>query len=236
MLKFVALNGLAFLLMATGCASTPQHDPLEGMNRAVFAVNDTLDTWIAKPVAKGYRKAAPGFVEVGVSNFFDNLGEFPNVLNDLLQAKWGQAGHDSVRLVLNTFAGLGGLVDVAAEVGLEKSQGEDFAQTLRKWGVPAGPYLVLPILGPSTLTDAVGIPVDWVTTPSSYLSEDRLRYGLTVLNFTDKRANLLDAEGLISGEKYVFYREAYLQNRAFMVSDGAVKDDFGGELDDFEEF
>ena len=236
MLKLAALNGVVFLLMVAGCASTPQHDPLEGMNRAVFAVNDTLDTWLAKPVAKGYRAAAPGFVETGVSNFFDNLGEFPNVCNDLLQAKWGQAGHDSARLLLNTLAGLGGLVDVAAEVGLDKSQGEDFAQTLRMWGVPAGPYLVLPILGPSTITDAVGVPVDWVTTPLKYIGEERLRYGLTALDFTDKRASLLDSEGLIGGDKYIFYREAYLQNRAFMASDGAVKDDFGGDLDDFEDF
>lgn len=225
--------------MLAGCSSTPAangNDPWEAPNRAVFKFNDSLDTWVAKPVAKGYRFISPSFVETGVDNFFDNMGEVSNVLNDLLQAKWGQAGHDSARLLLNTFAGLAGLVDVAAEVGLEKSQGEDFGQTLQVWGVPSGPYVVLPIFGPSTLTDAAASPVDWFSYPRTYITSDPLRYGATVLDYTNVRAGLLDAEGLVSGDKYLFFREAYLQNRQFLVKDGAIKDDFGGDLDDFDDF
>lgn len=234
----VALGVLVAAILG-GCSSTPAangNDPWEAANRTVFKFNDSLDTWVAKPVAKSYRYVSPGFVETGVNNFFDNMGEVPNILNDLLQAKWGQAGHDSARLFLNTFAGLAGLVDVAAEVGLAKSQGEDFGQTLQVWGVPSGPYVVLPILGPSTLTDTVGLPVDWNTYPRTYIPNEQVRYAATALDYTNARANLLDAEGLLSGDKYLFFREAYLQNRQFLVKDGAIKDDFGGDLDDFDDF
>ncbi len=235
----VAVEVLVAAMLLVGCSSTPAangNDPWETANRTVFKFNESLDAWVAKPVAKSYRYVSPGFVEVGVNNFFDNLGEVPNILNDVLQAKWAQAGNDSARLMLNTFAGIAGLVDVAAEVGLDKSQGEDFGQTLQVWGVPSGPYIVLPILGPSSLTDTVGLPIDWNTYPRTYIPSERLRYAATVLDYTNVRASLLNAEGLLSGDKYLFYREAYLQNRHFLVKDGAVKDDFGGDLDDFDDF
>ncbi|MDZ7923977.1 MAG: VacJ family lipoprotein [Marinagarivorans sp.] len=227
----------SFLAVVAGCATGPSpQDPYENMNRVVFTVNDTLDTYIAKPVAKGYRSTAPEFVERGVGNFFGNLGEVTNVINDVLQGKWIQASYDGSRFLLNTLAGLGGLVDVANVAGLEKSQGEDFAQTLRYWGLPAGPYIVLPILGPSTATDIISIPADWATTPLTYLEAETWRYRLTALEYTDKRKNLLDAEALMSGDKYIFIREAYLQSREFSAQDGAVEDDFGGDLDDLEGF
>lgn len=240
-LRWIAVLGLVFVGLS-GCASTAKvdgtdvnKDPWENANRAVFKFNDKLDTWVAKPIAKGYRAAAPDPVERGVNNFFDNIGEVHNVFNGLLQAKWGQAGHDVTRLFLNTFAGLGGLVDVASHVGLEKSQGEDFGQTLQVWGVSSGPYIVLPLLGPSTITDAGGSLVDWRTNPVTYIDE-KPRNRITVIDYTHRRAQLLDAEGLVSGDKYLFYREAYLQNRQFMINDGKVEDDFGGDLDDFEDF
>lgn len=241
-LRWMGVLGLAVVSLVSGCASTAQvgdsaatKDPWEKANRVVFKFNDSLDTWVAKPVAKGYRAVAPEPVEQGVSNFFDNIGEVHNVLNGLLQAKWGQAGHDASRFFLNTLAGLGGLVDVAGHVGLEKSQGEDFGQTLQVWGVASGPYLVLPFTGPSTITDAGGSFIDWRTNPPTYMYE-KTRNGLTVLDLVHRRAQLLDAEGLVSGDKYIFYREAYLQNRQFLINDGKVEDDFGGDLDDFDDF
>ncbi|HEY7771986.1 MAG TPA: VacJ family lipoprotein [Marinagarivorans sp.] len=227
------------MALTLGCASTPpndEKDPWEGANRAVFEFNEKLDAWVAKPVAKGYRFIAPSFVETGVDNFFDNFLEVPNVLNRLLQGKWKEAGHDGSRLFLNTFAGLGGLVDVATEVGIEKNQKEDFGQTLQVWGVPKGPYVVLPVLGPSTVTDAAALPVNWYSNPRTYIPGEPLRYAITGLDYTNLRASLLDAEGLVNGDKYLFYREAYLQNREFLVKDGAVEDDFGGDLDDFDDF
>lgn len=239
MLRVGLLAVVCWTALLAGCATAPavtKEDPWENVNRSVFKFNDALDTWVAKPIAKGYVAVAPSFVEVGVNNFFDNVTEVPNVLNDLLQAKWKQAGYDGSRFVLNTFAGLGGFVDVAAEVGLPKNQREDFGQTLRTWGVPQGPYIVLPILGPSTLTDVAARPVDWVSNPTTYITNEPLRYGVTALDYTNVRAGLLDAEGLLSGDKYLFFREAYLQNRNFLVNDGVVEDNFGGDLDDFDDF
>jgi phospholipid-binding lipoprotein MlaA len=219
-------------------SATEDHDndPWEPVNRAVFSFNDFLDALIVRPAAKSYRYVAPQFVEVGVENFFDNISGVPTVFNDLLQAKWSQAGHDSARFLLNTLAGLAGFVDVADKVGLEKNQREDFGQTLRRWGLPEGPYLVVPFLGPSTLTDFSATPVNWWTYPRTYIADENTRYWVTGLDYTSIRAKLLAADGLIGGDKYVFYREAYLQNREFLVNDGEVTDDFGGELDDFEDF
>lgn len=226
-------------VLLTGCASTPEHgektaDPWEKVNRPIFVFNDRLDAWVAKPIAKGYVAIAPNFVEVGVDNFFDNVMEVSNVVNSLLQAKWSRAGYDSSRFVLNTLGGLGGLVDVAAEAGLPQNPREDFGQTLRTWGVPQGPYLVLPFLGPSTVTDAVGRVVDLGLTPTNYIKSDPLVYGVTILDYTNTRAGLLDVEELVSGDKYTFFREAYLQNRIYLLNDGVVEDDFGGDSDDFD--
>lgn len=233
---------LAFGLV--GCASTPkqqhdmttvpatQTDPYEGFNRKMFAFNDTIDTWFLKPVAKGYRWVAPAPVEVGVSNFFDNLGEVSNIVNDALQWKWKQAGNDTGRFVLNSTVGLLGTIDVARHTGLEKSDGEDFGQTLAVWGMDAGPYLVLPLMGPTTLRDGLAMPVDYYTDPIKYIEDDAHRYGLSALELVQLRAKLLDVEGLAGGDKYIFMRDAYLQRREHLVNDGVVEDDFGGDFGD----
>ncbi len=234
------------LLCSGACASqAPQsagrvaseQDPWEPVNRAVFRFNDALDRWVARPTAKAYRFVAPAFVERGVGNFFSNLDHLGSSLNQLLQGKPKAAGYDAGRFALNSLAGLGGLVDVASAAGLEKRELEDFGQTLEVWGLGPGPYVMLPILGPSTLTSALALPLDYLANPVSnpYMNElhDRERYGLTALSLIDTRASLLDSEGLVTGDKYLFYREAYLQNHAFKVKDGEVTDDFGGDLDDF---
>ncbi len=250
-LQSVSIVSLLFTL--AGCATTPSDsfdetaydeatqdesttrnvDPLEGLNRVTFKANDALDRWVAKPLAIGYKAVAPQFVEVGVSNFFDNLGELSSAVNNLLQGKPAAAGRDTARFTLNTFAGLAGLFDVATPAGLEKNHHEDFGQTLQVWGVPKGPYIVLPILGPSTLTDALGRPVDYFMTPTSYIEHDETLLGVTVVDLIDTRASLLGADDLVSGDRYLFFREAYLQNREFVVKDGEIEDDFGGDLDDF---
>ncbi len=214
----------------------PNKDPYEKFNRAVFQFNDGLDRALLKPVAKGYRFIAPGLVETGVTNFFSNLGEIKNVVNDLLQGKVTQAGNDSGRFIVNSTVGVAGLFDVAKHTGLKKSDGEDFGQTLRVWGVPEGPYLVIPFVGSSTGTDIVGYPVDWLTNPLTYVDESTEKYAVIALQLIDARKRLLDAEELVSGDRYIFIREAYLQNRRYLTNDGEIKDDFSEGFEDFEDF
>lgn len=245
-LAFGALIKLAlvftfFVLGACAANRQPEQslneaDKFENWNRKVFAFNDTVDRWLLKPVAKGYTVIAPKPVEVGVSNFFSNLGEVRNILNDVLQWKWKQAGNDTGRLLLNSTFGLAGLVDVARTTGLEKSDGEDFGQTLAVWGVPRGSYFVLPFLGPSSIGQLPGIPVDWYSNPVAYIDPDRDRYLVTAADFVQIRAELLEAEDLISGDRYIFIRDAWLQRREYLIKDGEVEDEFGDEFgDEFDE-
>lgn len=215
--------------------TVPEKDPWEGFNRKVFVFNDTVDRFFLKPVAKGYRFVTPNFMETGVTNFFDNVGEVPNALNNVLQWKWSKAGNSTGRLLINTTVGIGGLIDVARHAGLQKLEAESFGQTLSYWGVSEGPYVILPFLGPATMTDTVAMPADWFMDPLSYAENNEVRYGLKALDIVQTRASLLDAEKLISGDKYVFIREAYLQRREYLVNDGQVEDDFGGDLEDFDE-
>lgn len=239
-------------LMLGACASTPKSaeeksadeselieppkDPWEGFNRKMFAFNDTLDRFLLKPVAQGYKFVTPDPLETGVSNFFSNVGEVPNVINNALQWKWRKAGNSTGRLLVNTTIGIGGLFDVARYAGLPKQDSESFGQTLSYWGVDSGPYVVLPFLGPSTMTDTVAMPADWFMDPLTYIDDKEVSYGIKALDLLQTRAGLLDAEKLISGDKYVFIREAYLQRREYLVQDGEVKDDFGEDLEDFEDF
>lgn len=214
---------------------TPEKDPWEGFNRKVFTFNDTLDRFFLKPVAKSYRFVTPDFMETGVSNFFGNVGEVPNTLNNILQWKWAKAGNSTGRLLINSTIGIGGLFDVARHAGLPKQDSESFGQTLSYWGVSQGPYVVLPFLGPSTMTDTVAMPADWFMDPTSYIDNKEVRYGLKALDVVHTRASLLEAEKLMSGDRYVFIREAYLQRREYLVQDGNVEDDFGGDLEDFDD-
>lgn len=231
---------VVFVCLGLGaCASTPKGsdgetniDPYEGFNRAIFGFNNGLDRYILKPVAKGYRFIAPGFVEKGVSNFFSNLTEIRNLLNAGLQGKGVKSLHYTGRFLVNSTVGLFGLFDVASSMGLEKLDGEDFGQTLASWGVGSGPYLVLPILGPSSFRDGVGIPADMYADPINYVEDDDTRTGLTVGKVINTRAGLLDAEELITGDKYIFIRDAWIQRREFLINDGEVEDDFGADLDD----
>ncbi len=217
-------------------ANATSPDKFEGFNRAIFKFNDTMDRWLLKPVAKGYAKILPKPVKSGVGNFFDNLGEVTNVINDGLQWKWKQAAHDSGRFLINSTVGVLGLFDVASKTGLEKSDGETFTQTLAVWGVPRGSYLVLPFLGPTTIRGGFATPVDWYTSPITYIDVDpqEAQWGLVALDFIHDRAELLKTEELISGDRYLFVREVYLQRLDYLENDGDVVDDFGGDFEDDE--
>ncbi len=235
---------LAILVAFTGCAShaqrqsaagPPNKDPLESFNRKVFALNDSLDGWVLKPVAKTYHVITPDPVENGVGNFFANLSEVPSAFNNILQWKWKKAGANTGRFLLNSTIGLVGLFDVAKYTGLERKDGESFGQTLSHWGMKPGPYLVLPLMGSSTTTDLLAMPIDWYTDPLYYVGEESVRNSLRALGVIDTRTRLLSAEELISGDRYTFIREAFLQRREYLVKDGAVVDDFGGDFEDFDE-
>ncbi|WP_254277183.1 VacJ family lipoprotein [Halomonas sp. 3H] len=221
-----------------GCATTAaveeRHpdDPWEGFNRRVFAFNDAVDRAVLKPTARGYRAVTPQPVQTGVGNFFSNLGEPRTAVNSLLQGKPGNAGIALSRFVINTTVGIGGLWDFATHMEITGRE-EDFGQTLAVWGWEESRYLVLPLLGPSTLRDTGGLPADAVTYPLYYLNDAELEIALTALRIVDMRAGLLDQEELIRGDRYSFIRDAWLQRRRFEVNDGAMGDDpFAGE--DFE--
>jgi len=211
-------------------AQTEQNvDPWQGFNRAMFSFNDTLDHWAVKPLAQGYKFVMPDPLEIGVSNIFNNIREVPNAINGVLQGDFKGAAHDTGRLLVNTTLGVVGLLDVAKYMNLPADDPEDFGQTLAVWGVGQGPYLVLPLLGPSTLRDGVGKPVDWYTTPVAYIEDVPTTNTLFALSLVDTRANLLSLEGSISGDRYTFIRDVYLQRREFLINNGEVDDDFGTE-------
>ena len=221
-LRTVALATAALLL--AGCATTGSTpgDPLESYNRAVFKFNDTVDNVALKPAATAYKKALPQFVQTGVNNFFGNLGDVWSAANNLMQGK-GEAGmSDFTRFTLNTTFGLGGLLDIASEAGLQKHN-EDFGQTLGYWGMPSGPYFVLPLLGPSTVRDAAATPLDMAADPWTYVDPTSTRGWGTAVRIVDKRAQYLDASNLVEGaalDRYVFIRDGYLQRRESQVFDG----------------
>ena len=211
-----------------GCASTSggiPADPLEGFNRGMFSVNDTLDSAVLKPVAKAYVAVTPSAARAGVSNAFGNIGEIGTALNNLLQGKPGNALSDVGRLVINSTLGVLGLWDVATPMGLAKND-EDFGQTLGKWGVGSGPYLVLPFSGPSTVRDSVArFSVDRFTGYNPYIDHKRTSYSVTSLELINGRAGFLaagDALDAASTDKYAFLRDAFLQRRLNQLHDGAV--------------
>lgn len=232
--KPIALVLLTLLPSAVCYAQDEKNpDPWQGWNRAVFNFNDRVDRWFLKPLAKGYKAVTPDPIEVGVSNIFSNIGEVPNVINGALQGDLKGAGYDTGRFLVNSTLGLGGLLDVAKHMNLPADTPEDFGQTLATWGVGQGPYLVLPLLGPSTVRDTAGMPVNWYTDPTTYISHERTEISVKALSILDARAGLLELEKNITGDRYVFIRDVYLQRRAYLVNNGEVTDDFGDE--DFSE-
>ncbi|MBC5764822.1 MlaA family lipoprotein [Ramlibacter albus] len=211
-LAAVALAGLG------GCASLAERnpaDPFEPMNREITKFNDGLDQMLLKPVATAYRRAVPPLVRTGVSNFFGNLGDLWSAANSALQLKIPNAFENLMRFHVNTVFGLGGILDLASEFNIERHK-EDFGQTLGRYGVPAGPYIVLPFLGPSTLRDTLALPVDRRGDLVHYTSNEGVRHTLYGIRAVDQRANLLRVGEVLneaSLDRYTFTRDAYLQRR-----------------------
>ena len=245
---------LCFLVTA-GCASiqgpTDPRDPLESYNRAAFEFNDGVDKYLLKPVASGYDAVTPDPIQKGVSNFFSNLDDVLVIFNDLLQFKFLQFASDTGRFLINSTLGLGGLIDWASDMGLPKHN-EDFGQTLGHWGVPEGPYFVIPFWGPSTIRDTSGLLVDssqfdpiWQELENGYPLKPRdndVAWGVTAAKAIDKRASLLKAEKILDEaalDRYTFIREAYLQRRNNLVYDGNPPEEEAefdeSELFDFDE-
>lgn len=219
---------LACAVLASGCASVPgppdERDPFESYNRAMYKFNKTVDEAAIRPIAQAYTDYIPEFIRTGVSNFFSNLNDVVVMLNNLLQLKFERAGSDFYRIFVNTSLGVFGLFDPASHVGLEKHK-EDFGQTLAYWGVPDGPYFVLPFLGPSTIRDTGGLVVDIYTHPLFYslITDDAVAWGAVGLAYINKRAELLGASRVMDEaalDPYIFMREAYLQHRRNLIYDG----------------
>lgn len=215
-------------VLAAGCATLPagqkpdRRDPLERYNRWMYGVNDAVDRAVLKPVAQAYARGVPSPVRRGVGNFFSTISYPRTIVNDLLQAKFADGGRDTARLIVNTVIGLT-IFDPATHMGLERNN-EDFGQTLGRWGVPAGPYLMLPFLGPSTVRDSLGRVPDEYSTARHYIDDSTVKWSLVTLDVVSQRAGLLDAEAVTreTFDPYAFIRNAWLQRREFLVRDGNV--------------
>ena len=205
-------------------------DPFESTNRIVFEISDDLDTMIIRPVAEIYRDVTPRFIKNSVTNFFYNLSEVDTIVNQLLQGKIVLAGQDSLRFLINSTIGIVGFVDVATRVGFERHD-EDFGQTLGYWGVPAGPYVFLPLIGPSTIRDSFSKPTSWFLSGNLSVSDEEAKIFINLLDAVETRERLLVAEKLIVGDKYEFVKSVYLQTRNDLVFDGEVEDEFLTDLE-----
>ena len=240
----VRIATLALAATLAGCAGTggtiPDSDPWEGYNRGMNGFNNVADRILLKPLAQGYRFIMPDIAERGVSNMFSNLGTPVDAVNNLLQGKPVSALSDVGRLVVNTTFGLGGLFDPASEMGLV-NHNEDFGQTLAVWGVPAGPYVVLPFMGPTTVRDGFGMIPDQLLDGRNLIDDSGIEDKLIVTQIISGRASLLalDDQVAASNDPYIFVREAILQRRNFLIYDGnppedeeefEIEDDFDADL------
>lgn len=240
---------LAGALLAGGCATVAPGDgqpepapyaanpvdPWERWNRKVFAFNEAVDEAVLKPVAEGYRKVVPQLVRTGIGNVLGNLYDVWSMANHLLQGKVHHGLDMGMRVLTNTLFGLGGLLDPATEMGLVR-RSEDFGQTLGRWGLPSGPYLVLPFLGPSSVRDGVGLLADRQVSPSDLPDREAARYGVTALEVVHQRALLLGTTALVDQvalDRYSFLRDGFLARRRDLVYDGAPP---LAPMEDFDDF
>ena len=224
--RVTALVSIIVVLASLGaCASGPNanpRDPFEPFNRKMMQFNEGIDAVALKPVATAYRNALPPLVRTGVSNFFSNLGDVWSGVNSLLQFKFHNAAENFLRFQFNTFFGLAGVLDIASELNIERHK-EDLGQTLGRWGIPAGPYLMLPFFGPSTVRDALALPVDRRFDPLHEVNDWDARWSLYTLRAVDTRANLLRAGAVLDQaalDKYSFTRDAHLQRRRSEIFEG----------------
>jgi phospholipid-binding lipoprotein MlaA len=226
-MRRVALRGcwLAMLVILQACATVTnpdRRDPMESFNRSMFSVNDAVDGAVLKPVATAYRAVTPDWFRTGVHNFFNNLEDVWSVANNLLQGRGSEALDNTKRVAINSTVGLLGTFDVASRIDIERHP-SGFGLTLGRWGVGAGPYIVLPLLGPSTLREVAALPVDYRGNLANQIQDEATRNGVTVLNLVNLRSTYLDAGNVVDGaalDKYSFIREAYLQRLRNKVYDG----------------
>ncbi|OYT98822.1 MAG: ABC transporter [Burkholderiales bacterium PBB1] len=228
-----ALACAAVVLLVQGCASTPSpndnaqvNDPIEGFNRSMFGFNEKVDENVLKPVATGYKNVVPSPARTGVTNFHNNFEDAWSVVNSLLQLKFEHAASNTMRVLVNTTLGFGGLLDWGSEMRLQRYN-EDLGQTLGYWGVGEGAYVVWPFLGPSTARDSVALPVDLAVGPGLVINSTPVSIGLSALNVVNTRANLLDSTALLDDivlDKYIFVRDGFLQRRRSQVYDGNPPD------------
>jgi len=215
-------------------ASYAEEDPWEPFNRSIYSFNNTADTYLVKPVAQGYAYIMPDVGRKGVNNFFNNLLDVNGALNGFLQGRVDQGLENVGRVIINSTVGIFGLFDVATKLGVRQYQ-TDFGHTLSIWGVPQGPFVMLPFLGPSTMRSGVGTAFDAYASPMGQMGNSDPAWGLRVFNIVDLRAGLLGADELLSGDQYIFLRDAYLQQRRLQISDGKLVDDFSEFDDGWEE-
>jgi phospholipid-binding lipoprotein MlaA len=235
--RYILVLVLVLPAIATAQEQLKNPDPFESFNRGMFAVNDVLDRFMIRPLAKGYDWVTPDPIQRGVGNLFANMYDFNSAINGVLQWRWEGVAQSSGRFLVNSTVGLLGVFDVATRMGMRPYR-TDFGHTLAIWGVDAGPYLMVPFFGPRTMRSGAGTIFDTYTSIPTYIDNVRLRNSLWGLELVDGRARLLNTEDLMSGDRYIFIRDAYLQQRETFVNDGVVQDDFSdfreeGEWEDF---
>ena len=229
-MKFFYL--LIFIFYISDISAKEINDPYENLNRKTFQFNENLDEKIAKPIAEIYSNFPPP-IKSGVTNFFNNLEEVDTFINQLLQGKHKESLNDLTRFIINSTIGLAGFIDVASKIGLERHE-EDFGQTLGVWGVGQGPYIMLPVLGPSTLRDTLSRPVSSFLSVTFHMTEADVNIALKSIDAIETRERLLEVESLLSGDKYSFVKDAYIQSINYEVKDGIdVVDEFIDDMDDF---
>lgn len=225
--SFIAnLSVSVVLILIPLCSSAETYDPWRGANQNIYDFNDYFDQLLVRPIASTYTFFVPRMLRQGVGNFFSNVRDVDVAVNDLLQFKFHDALQDCGRVLINTTIGVGGLIDMASNLGLEKHE-EDFGQTLGKWGVGSGPYMVLPVFGASSLRDSFGLILDTILNPLQYIDETSVKVSLFAVEEIDSRSALLALDELVGGDRYLFIREAYVQNREYLVKDGEIEDEFG---------
>ena len=222
---------LLLCVLASSTADAQTYDPWRETNQRIFKLNDYFDQLIVRPVASAYTLFIPRVARQGIGNFFSNIDDINVFVNDLLQLKLDAAMNDSGRFLVNSTLGIGGVLDLASGFGLYKNE-EDFGQTLGRWGVGPGPYVMLPVFGASNVRDSLGLILDTLFNPIQYQDDESVRITLFLVRETDSRAGLLALDELITGDRYLFLREAYVQRRDYLVKDGVVEDEFG----DFGDF
>ena len=229
-MKNIFISSLLFL--SINIISDEVNDPFEEFNRKTFEFNENVDEKILKPVAKFYSNFPPK-IKNGVTNFFNNLEDVETSINQFLQGKPKKSINDISRFIINSTIGLAGFIDVASKIGLERHE-EDFGQTLAVWGVGSGPYIMLPGLGPSTLRDTLSRPVSSFSSITFHMTDTDVNIALKTIDAIETRERLLDVESLLSGDKYSFVKDAYIQSINYEIKDGInVEDDFVDDMDDF---